>query len=525
MSVFSRPPTYRILFVSSEQAPFAKVGGLGEVMFALPRALRERGHDVRVMIPRYGTVNPDAFSLVMAHEGLEVPTAPNDAGAQGEQGKRIICNVRRFDETQDPRSPVTTYFLENQEYYELRSNVYGYRDDRIRFALLARGCLEFLNTASDWLPDVIVASDWMTGFLPNMLRTDYRDAPRLASVVTVFSIHNLAAQGTSRHHKFLSEMERDDGHGPVPDFFSERMTHVNPMRRGITYADAINTVSARYAEEITSEAFGEGLDALLRERRPYLFGILNGIDYETNDPASDPVLARNFSARTMARRDENKTALQQRFGLAPNPRAFVMGIVSRLTRQKGFTLLEPVMGAFLKENGSAQLVVVGTGDTEIMTYFQELERQFPLQVRAHLQFDEAIPHLIFAGADVILVPSVFEPSGLTQMEAMRYGAIPVARRVGGLADTIEDYNPETQEGSGFLFETLDANAFLMALTRAFVNWRHKATWRKLQRAVMENDFSWLRSAKEYEALFHRVRKQHDAKREPVPAALQGAEAS
>ncbi|MBI2514671.1 glycogen synthase [Candidatus Wolfebacteria bacterium] len=496
MKLFTRKPKFKILFVTTEEAPFVKVGGLGEVMFALPRALAALGHEVRVMLPLYGTIeNPSRFPYVF--QGLEIPTAPNN------EGKRLICNVRKFNSTNEPSSPVTTYFLENQEYYELRANVYGYGDDRIRFALLSRGCLEFLNVSREWMPEVVVATDWMTGYLPNFLKTDYRDCAGLESIATLFSIHNLSSQGTIRPSQFLEETEHDDGYGSIPDFFGERMPFVNAMRRGIMYADIVNTVSPAYAKEITTEEFGEGLDALLREKRGKLYGVLNGIDYDTNDPATDGCLAKNYTMKTIASRVRNKLALQQRFGLPQGENIFMMGIVSRLVRQKGFALLLPILGEFLKTTG-AELIVVGTGDAEIMNMFQEFEKKFSSQVRLHLQFDEVLPHQIYAGSDVVLVPSKFEPSGLTQMEAMRFGAVPVARRTGGLADTIEDYVPEESKGTGFLFDDFEPNALLIAMTRAFVSWQYRSAWLNLEKRAMEKDFSWDRSAKEYSALFESV---------------------
>lgn len=414
----------KILFVTSEEAPYAKVGGLGEVMFALPRALRAMGHDVRVMIPYYGTIPRETYRPNMIHEGLMVPTAP-DGG-----GKKLVCNVKMLDHQEDEHSAVPTYFLENEEYFELRANVYGYTDDRTRFALLSRGCLEFLDTASDWVPDLIVSTDWVTGYLPNFLATEYRDRKNLKDIATVFSIHNLSSQGTSPNHKFMSEMERDDGHGPIPDFFSPRMEKINAMRRGIMYANVINTVSQTYADEITHEEFGEMLDGLLKARCERLFGVLNGIDNETNNPEMDELLEKNYTARSLDVREENKIALQKRFGLPQGKDIFVASVISRLTRQKGFSLFEDMIDPLLADL-KIQLIVVGTGDTEIMKYFQELEKRYPDQVRAHLQYDRDLPHLMFAGSDVILIPSYFEPCGLVQMEAMRYGAIPVARRVGG----------------------------------------------------------------------------------------------
>ncbi len=487
----------KILFVTSEEAPFAKVGGLGEVMFSLPRALKELGHDARVMIPCYGLIDHKKFRLPYVYRDLDVPTSQEGGG------KYLRCNVRKFTPTREGRAPVTTYFLENQEYYELRSNVYGYGDDSIRYALLSRGALEFLNRHDEWIPDVIVTTDWMTGYLPNFLKAGGRKYARLKSTATLFSIHNLSSQGTVRFHKFLTESERDDGHGPIPDFSSPRMKNINAMKRGILNSDLINTVSPTYAREITTDEFGEGLDGLLRERRDRLFGILNGIDYDTTNPAVDSALAKTFTPTTVDLRVANKRALQRRFGLPETSEVFMVGIISRLVRQKGFSLLPGVIEPFLRVTG-AQLIVAGTGDTEIMEFFQKLESDFPQQVRAVLQFDEKLPRLMYAGVDAVLIPSRFEPCGLTQMEAMRFGAVPVARKIGGLADSIEDYSPETGLGTGFLFDEFEAPSLLIALTRACTIWRYKPSWLRMQRQVMERDFSWTRSAGEYVALFRRA---------------------
>lgn len=488
----------KILFVTSEEAPFAKVGGLGEVIFSLPRALNRLGHDARVMMPLYGTVDLEKFKLSYIHKDLQVPTSSES------DTKNLVCNVRRYKPKDLSKDPVMTYFLENREYYELRSNVYGYTDDRIRFALLSRGCLEFLNTSSEWLPDVIVCADWMTGYLLNYFKLEYKDSKKLRGIATVLSIHNLQGQGTEKPQRFISEMQRDDGHGPIPDFFDDRLKNINAMKRGIMYADVVNTVSSTYAKEITTEEYGEGLEDLLSEKREKLYGILNGIDYETNNPATDKCVSAKFTTHNLEDREENKAVLQKRMGLPQKKDAFVMGIVSRITRQKGFNLLQPIIEPFLKITGS-QLIVVGTGDPEIMDFFIALEKKFPEQVVAFMQFDAELPHLIYSGCDVLLIPSKFEPSGLTQMEAMRFGAIPIARKTGGLADTIDDFDPSKGNvGTGFLFENMDAQELLIALTRAYTNWQHRTDWKKLQKRAMEKDFSWDHSAKEYAILFQKA---------------------
>lgn len=492
----------KVLFLSSEEAPFSKVGGLGEVTFSLPRALKRLGHDARVMIPLYGNIDQDKFKLPYVQRNLNVPSGFEDGA------KKLVCNVRKYEPAVPSKDPVTTYFLENQEYYELRSNAYGYSDDQIRFALLSRGCLEFLNANRSWMPDVIVCADWMSGYLPNLLKTDYKDNKALANIATVFSIHNLAAQGTDKPQRFTAETSRDDGYGALPDLFDPRMNDVNSMRRGISHADIINTVSPTYAKEITTAEYGEGLEDLLRQKQDKLFGILNGIDYKTNDPATDKFVAAKFSSKNFDARKKNKAALQKKLGLPQDKGVFVMGIVSRIARQKGFILLQPILETFLRATGS-QMIIVGTGETELMDFFLDLQKKLPAQMAAVMHYDNDLPHLIFSGCDAILIPSKYEPSGLTQMEAMRYGAVPVARRTGGLADTIDDGRPGEGRSTGFLFDNMDPLEFLIAMTRAFSSWRHRAEWKTMRKRVMEKDFSWDRSAREYAKLFKGAIANHD----------------
>ena len=487
----------KILFVAAEAAPFAAVGGLASVMYSLPKALSRLGHDARVFMPRYVFIDDQKNNLKMDKRGLQVPT-----GSENNDPKHLICNVKRRDENKkDPKSPVTTYFLENMEYFELRTNVYGYSDDTIRWALLSRGVLEYISYWSDWKPDIIVSSDWQTGLVPNYMKTLYKDDPIISKIVSVFSIHNLYFQAMF-DHRFVSEMDNDDGKSPIPPIVGDgRMVKINPMRRGIMHADAINTVSPNYAKEILTKEYGELLEDLLRERRSVLAGILNGIDYEVWNPATDSAIAAKYDVEHILERAKNKSALQERFGLADDKDVFVLAIVSRLTKQKGFDLLPNVMDTLLREL-PIQLVVVGDGETDLMGYFQDLATKHHGRVATHLQFDPVLPHPVFAGADAFIMPSRFEPCGLTQMEAMRMGTIPIVRKTGGLADSVDDYDPSHEIGTGFVFEKFDSMSFLIAVVRAYETFRDKKAWTSMVVRALEKDFSWDVSAEKYVKFFN-----------------------
>lgn len=312
----------KVLFVGAEAAPFAKVGGLGEVLRALPAAMREMGVDARVFLPKYGNIDVEEFPMKVAVERLRI--APKEEDPQG----LLVSNVLEHA----VRDKGITYFLENLECFEKRANVYGYADDTMRWVLLSRGAIEFVKR-SKWKPDFIIANDWQTGFVPNLLRTEYKDDKELSLIPVIFCIHNLHHQGTF-DAAFVSEVETDFGQKPIPPFFSD-MGHLNGMRRGILYADEIITVSPTYAKEIVSEEYGEGLAAVLQERRGDLVGILNGIDIERLDPSLDPLVPTHYSARHLSARIKNKAPLQQRFGLAENDATMVIGYNGRIDEQKG----------------------------------------------------------------------------------------------------------------------------------------------------------------------------------------------
>ncbi len=497
MGIFSKKPVLKILFVASEAAPFVKVGGLGEVMRSLPRALRALGHDARVMTPKYATMDMEKFPLRLVESDLEPMPAAHDPNGL------FISNILEF---KDDSGETIAYFLENMEYYEKRANTYGYADDAVRWALLSRGTLEFLKR-SKWRPDVIVASDWQTGLIPNYLHSEYKNDPLLSKIVTVFSIHNLAYQGMF-DYRLVNEMDYDGGKEKIPFFDDPRLLKLNFMRRGIMYADVINAVSPTYAQEITTPEYGELLDELLLERRPRLFGILNGIDCEFYNPESDPRLDYNFSIKTLGERKKNKTALRKKFGLAETENTPLFCIISRLVDQKGFGLLFDAARPLLK-NFNFQLIVLGSGDGGYINFFNELAKENPGRVAGHFSYDESLPRLILGSADAILIPSKFEPSGLTQMEAMRYGVVPIVRKTGGLADSVIDYDSVKQTGNGFVFESFDSHVFCATIGRVLETYKYPKFWEGIQKRAMMADFSWPHSAAEYVKLFEKAVSFHN----------------
>lgn len=496
--IFQKKPLLKILFVAPEAKPFVKVGGLGEVMYSLPRALNGLGYDARVMIPNYAVIDSDKFPMKMVYEGLEVPTDSEDPS-------KLICNVKMFQSSGEKDVSTTVYFLENQDFYEHRGNVYGYDDDAARWALLSRGTLEFIRLNKEWKPDIIVACDWQGGLIPNYLCANYNNDPVLSKIATVFSIHNLHYQGMFDHH-FVNEMDYDDGQSAIPAINDSRLLKINFMRRGIRYADIINTVSSTYAKEITTPEYGELLEGLLSERRSRLFGILNGIDYISNDPEVDPSVEFSYSAKNLTGRLKNKKALQEKFNLPIKEDVPVIGIVSRLAEQKGFDLLFDSLDALLR-NFDFQLIVLGSGESKYLGFFQDLDKKYD-NIATHLSYDEVLPKMIYSGADAILVPSRFEPCGLTQMEAMRYGAVPIVRKTGGLADSVEDYDPKSNSGTGFVFDKFDHYALFGAIVRAIEAYKYPKAWQEIQKRAMMVDFSWDKSAREYARLFAKATSFH-----------------
>jgi len=476
----------RILYLAAEAVPFAKVGGLADVAGSLPRAIRALGHDVRLMMPRYGTIRSDQFHLEKIGEPFPIPIGPEEE------------YVHLIGSTLDGGVPV--YLIWNDLYFSSRDRVYGFEDDAQRFAVFGRASLAALHLLN-WKPDVIHANDWHTGLVPTWLNTAGRREPFYRDIATLFTIHNLAYQGIAGRLILTFVQMEYVKHLPV-----EQPGVVNWMAQGIAHADVINTVSPHYALEILTPEMGMRLDPLLRTREKRLFGVLNGLDYERWNPATDPSIPHRFDVETLDRRAANKTALQQQARLPVRPDVPLVSMVSRLDEVKGMGLIEPVLEWLLGEE--AQFILLGTGQPEYHEIFERLQARFPDRMRAFLKFDDVLARRIYAGADLFLMPSKVEPCGLGQMIAMRYGCVPVVRATGGLADTVTDYTAKRRGGTGFTFADHTPEACSRALERALKVYHNKRVWRRLQQRGMASDFSWSASAQEYVKLYRRAMEWH-----------------
>ena len=485
----------KILFVGTSATPFAKDSGTADVMASLPLALRNLGQDVRIILPYYQSIDKK-YKLETEIKDLKVPT-------DSEKTPFLVCNVKKYSGEES----VPAYFLENEEYYGKRANIHGYSDDQIRWALLCRGVLEFLKH-SKWIPDIIVPCNWRTGLIPNYLRTTYKEDPVLSKIASAFSMHCILYQGM-QDFKFLQESEKDSGHEPIPDFFNPRLEKLNWLLRGILYSDTMITVSPTHAQEIQTKEYGEGLENLFKEKRNRLFGILNGIDYSYYDPKTSPYVPVNYSSLMVEKKKENKVYLQKHFGLPENENIFLIGMVSRLSEEKGFDLLEKIITPLLK-NLALQMVFVGDGEPRYKELIKKKAERYPKKIAYNFEFDTILPHLVFAGSDAFLMPSRSDACGLTQMQAARYGSIPIVRKIGGLADTVKDFLPEKNQGIGFVFEKYDASALLMTITKAYASFGFKDSWKRMIKRAMEKDFSWEKSAKEYLYVFRLTLKYHSS---------------
>jgi starch synthase len=488
----NQQPPLKILYLSAEVVPFAKTGGLADVAGALPKSIRSLGHDIRVMMPRYGRVEIEKFGLRKV-PGFDIVDVPMD--------ERVEPASIYAGSIGDNAGQTPVYFVDSARYFD-RQGIYMYPDDAERFIFFSRAALETCR-ALGWQPDVIHCNEWHTALIPNWLRTVYRDDPFYTDMATLYTAHNLEYQGIFGSRVLEIAGLADMGFIAHPDVAPDLNYVVDLMARGLLFADIINTVSETYAREILTPEHGHRLDPILRDRRDRLFGVRNGIDTEAFNPATDPYIAAHFDANDFRPRTTNKAALQAEARLPVRADVPVISVVSRLTDQKGLDLISAVADPLLRHLG-CQLVVMGTGDSRYHDMLNALVTRYPQQVAAFLTFNRPTEQRIYAGSDIFLMPSRFEPCGLNQMLAMRYGAVPVVHAVGGLADSVADYEPTTDTGSGFSFSQYDAMALFAALVRALETYRHRAIWHGLIRRCMSVDFSWQRSAQLYVDLYLRA---------------------
>ena len=478
----------KVLYVASEAVPFIKTGGLADVAGSLPKALKKQDVDVRVVMPKYGKIAQEYLGkMEHVYDGeFTVSWRTKFLGID----KLVLDGV-------------TFYFIDNQEYF-YREGFYGYGDDAERFAFFSRAVLEILPQDNFW-PDVIHTNDWHTALVNVYLRLDHIGDERYEKIKTVFTIHNLKYQGVFPKDVMEDVLGLDWQYFNNGDL--EYYDAVNFMKGAIIYADNITTVSRTYAQEIQYAYFGEGLDGLLRQRAGDLHGIVNGLDTELYNPATDSYLTEPYTkynvTNAVERKIDNKAALQRQLNLPVERQTPLVAMVTRLVEPKGLDLVVRILDELL-EHEDMQFVLLGVGDRVYEDWFRELAWRHPTKVSSNIYFSDEMAQRIYAAASIFLMPSAYEPCGIGQLIAMRYGTIPVARATGGLVDTIIPYDKSTQQGNGYLFPNYNAHDMMFTLKKALTLFRDFNSWKFLMQNAMNTDYSWARSAKEYKTLYEKL---------------------
>ncbi|WP_270942762.1 glycogen synthase GlgA [Romboutsia lituseburensis] len=477
----------KVLYVTSECWPFAKTGGLGDVAYALPKELKKEGVDVRVILPKYSTM-PNYLKEKLR----EVAVFNVKVGWRNQ-----YCGLLEME-----LDGVKFYFIDNEYYFKREGEIaylYGYGDDVERYTFFSNAVLEVLAIL-DFYPEIINMNDWHTGMIPLILKEKYSGLEKYKNIKTIYTIHNLQYQGVFSN-KVLGDI-LDLPYKYLENGDVEYYGGVSFMKSGIVYSDKVTTVSPTYTNEIQTEFYGESLDGLLRANSYKLKGILNGIDYDLNNPKTDKDIFINYDIDTIDKKIENKLHLQKMLGLEVNPDIPLVGIVSRLVSQKGLDLISYIMPEIMRED--IQMVILGTGEHQYQSMFNYYASIYPNKVSANITFDSALAQQIYASSDMFLMPSLFEPCGIGQMLAMRYGTLPIVRETGGLKDTVNPYNKFSGEGNGFSFKNYNAHEMLYCIQRAMELYKDKDKWRHLVISAMNTDSSWKKSAREYIKTYHEM---------------------
>lgn len=473
----------KVLYAASEAVPFAKTGGLADVAGTLPRELVKLGADIRLIMPKYKAI-PQSFVDRMEYIGyVYVDLA----------WRHQYCAVLKLE-----HEGVLVYFIDNEYYFD-RDGLYGHFDEAEQFAFFSKALLKVLPLI-DFKPDIIHCNDWQTGVVSIFLKVHFGLEMFYKDIKTVYTIHNLKYQG------IFPKETLGDILGLGWEYYNadglEFHDCVNYMKAAIAYSDVITTVSKTYAEEIKHDFFGENLNGIINKRADRLYGIVNGIDYQENNPATDKRIFESFDAESIEGKADNKRMLQQNLGLPQRKDIPIISIVSRLVDQKGFDLIACVFQEMMQLD--IQLVVLGTGDRKYEELFGNAAAQYPDKVSANLKYDGILAQRIYAGSDMFLMPSLYEPCGLSQLFSLRYGTVPIVRETGGLNDTIKPYNELTGEGTGFTFANYNAHEMLDAIRRALGFYGQKDIWEAIIRNGMKQDFSWNKSAREYMELYNKL---------------------
>ena len=482
----------KIAFVSSEAVPFVKTGGLADVAGTLPIALRNLGSEVKVYIPKYSIIDDNKFDLKYRRDigELTIMVAGNMRVVKIYQGKL-------------PGSSVIMIFIDCPYYFH-RATVYtNDNDEDERFILFCKGVIEAMRIEK-WAPDIIHCNDWQTGLIPLYIKDNYKGDQLFSKTKTLFSIHNIGYQGRFPKSSMLKADLNEiyyfrEGPVEIDNTFSF-------LKTGIWFADIITTVSKTYAKEILTPEYGSGLENILILRRDSLFGILNGVDYTDWDPSKDFYLPFHYSSNDLSGKSKNKKCLLDHFNLKFDQHTPLIGIISRLTVQKGFDIFTEALPELIRLK--AQWIIIGTGENKYEDLFKSLTNNFPEKVASYIGFNIELSHLVEAGSDMFLMPSQYEPCGLTQIYSLKYGTVPIVRKTGGLADTVQDWDELSYRGldtgNGFSFYDYSGYALLSSVKRGFDTFPHKDTWNKIQQNGMSNDFSWEKSACEYARLYEYI---------------------